>query len=104
MLQHQIVAEGLMGAEFSFILEFAYIPLYCEWTKRVLACFSQRLRDCSLYQAIYASLYSYNRDAHVLHAFCESWCPTTNALHTLSGKLSMSLWDLRCLSGLPIYG
>ena len=54
-------------------------------------------------QAAYASLYSYSRDAYVLRAFCESWCPTTNALHTLSGEPLISLWDLHHLGGLLIY-
>jgi len=43
-------------------------------------------------------------DMHVVHAFCESWCPTTNTLHTISGEMSISLWDLHKLGRLPING
>lgn len=41
---------------------------------------------------------------NVMHAFCELWCPLTNTLHTPHGELSISLWDLRSLDGLPIDG
>ena len=84
-LGRQIIAgKARCGKTLLLYQELGYIPLYWELTERVLACFGTHLRDCSLYQAVYASLYSYSRDAHVLRDFCESWCPTTNTLHTLS--------------------
>jgi len=105
MLGRQIiVGKARWGPSLLLYGESAYIPLYWEWMVRVVACFGQRLRDCSLYQAVYASLYSYSLNADVLHVVCESWCPTTNTLHTLSGELSISLWVLHRLGGLPIYG
>jgi len=70
-----------MGAELAFVWG---------WMERMLAHFDQHLRDYSLHQAVYASLYSY-----------ESWHSTTN---TLSGELSLSLWDVHRLGGLSIYG
>ena len=53
---------------------------------------------------MYASLYTYDHDPHVIRAFCEAWCPEINTLHTISGEISISLWDLYKLGGLPIYG
>ena len=53
---------------------------------------------------MYTSLYTYDRDPHVICAFCEAWCPETNTLHTISGEMSISMWDLYKLGGLPIYG
>jgi len=104
-LGRQIIAgKARCGKTLLLYQELGYIPLYWELTERVLTCFGLYLRDCSLYQAVYASLYSYNRDAYVLHALCGSWCPTTNTLHTLSRELSISLWDLHRLGGLLIYG
>nr|GMD87015.1 ABC transporter G family member 11 [Ipomoea batatas] len=38
------------------------------------------------------------------HAFCEAWCPKTNSLLTSAGELSISLWDIHVLCGLPISG
>ncbi|XP_021299429.1 uncharacterized protein LOC110428080 [Herrania umbratica] len=54
--------------------------------------------------AIYASLYTYDRNKGVIRAFCESWCPTTNTIHTAFGEASLSLWDLHKLGGLPLHG
>ena len=51
-----------------------------------------------------AFLYSYNHDVHVLHAFCEDWCRTTNTPHTMSEGISIFLSDLYRLGDLPISG
>ncbi|KAL2897344.1 Alanine--tRNA ligase [Bienertia sinuspersici] len=45
----------------------------------------------------------HGEDSDILRVFCESWCPTTNMLHNIADKLSMSLWDLYKLGGLPIF-
>ena len=103
MLEHHIISEqSRWDPNILLYGDFGYIPWYWEWTEHVLSCFEVRLRRCALYQAVYASLYSYSRDIHVLCTFCESWYPTTNTLHTISGKMSISLWDLHRLGGLPI--
>jgi len=53
MLGRQIIAwKDQWGPNLLLYGEFPYIPLYWEWTERVLACFGQCLRDCSYYQAI----------------------------------------------------
>ncbi|KAK9750450.1 hypothetical protein RND81_02G197700 [Saponaria officinalis] len=54
--------------------------------------------------AVYASLYSYDRNEHIMRAFFKCYCVDTNTLHTEEGKLSISLWDLHKLGGLPING
>ncbi|KAK4404344.1 hypothetical protein Sango_0803000 [Sesamum angolense] len=36
--------------------------------------------------------------------FCEAWCPLTNTLLTSAGEMSISLWDLHELVGLPMMG
>ncbi|KAL2943450.1 Tropomyosin [Bienertia sinuspersici] len=77
---------------------------YWEWTEDILFRFEEPLQLSSIYDAVYASLYSYAKDINVMRAFCESWCPTTNTLHTQLGELSISLWDLYKLGGLPISG
>ena len=84
--------------------DFGYIPLFWEWTEYVLSCFEARLQRCALYEAVYTSLYSYSRDMHLVRALCESWCPTTNTLHTIFKEMSISLWDLYNLGRLPISG
>ncbi|KAL2942840.1 Tropomyosin [Bienertia sinuspersici] len=87
-----------------FIGDFFFIPGYWEWTEDVLSRYGDILELCSVRDAVYASLYSYDRDTNILRAFCESWCPSTNTLHTMAGEFSISLWDLYKLGGLPISG
>ena len=98
------IRKSRWGLNMLFYGEFGYIYLHYEWTEHVLSCFEQRFWSCSLYQVVYASLYSYSCNVHILRAFYESWCPTINTLHTVSVKMSISLWDLHRLCGLPING
>jgi len=83
--------------------EFSFILKYWEWVEHILSCFESQLRTCCLFDVAYASLYTYDRDPHVIHVFCEAWCPETNTLHNISGEISLSLWDLYKLGGLLIY-
>lgn len=71
--------------------EFSYTEFYWEWLEDVLNRSSDRIRDAGLYKAVYASLFSYDRVAPVIRAFCEYWCPATNTLHTSQGEMSISL-------------
>ncbi|KAL2941883.1 Tuftelin [Bienertia sinuspersici] len=77
---------------------------YWEWTEDVLSRYVDILELCSVRDAVYASLYSYDRDTNILRAVYESWCPSTNTFHTMVGELSISLWNLYKLGGLPISG
>jgi len=91
MLGRRIISrESRWGPNMLLDGDFSYIPLYWEWTEHVLYYFKARLQRCALYQAVYASLYSYGRDMHILRAFRQSLCPTTNTLHTISTKMSIS--------------
>ncbi|KAH9614555.1 hypothetical protein KSS87_007820 [Heliosperma pusillum] len=82
--------------------ESKHIPGYWEWTEDVLARFDDTLEASSLSSAVSASLYSYDKNVHVMRAFFEGWCSTTNTLQTREGELSISLWDLKMLGGLSI--
>jgi len=70
----------------------------------VLSYFGQHLRSCLLYQAVYASFYSYSYDVHISYAFCENWCLISNTLHIVTGEMLVSLWDLHRIGGLLING
>ena len=39
-----------------------------------------------------------------MQAFFEYWCPATNTLHTSVGEISITLWDLCRIGGLPLFG
>ena len=39
-----------------------------------------------------------------MQAFFEYWCPAINTLHTSVGEISITLWDLCRIGGLPLFG
>ena len=83
--------------------EFSYLPKYWEWLEDILSRNTKVLSDANLYEPLLASLFTYDRNPHVLQAFLECWCTATNTLHTSVGEVSISLWDLHSISGLPVY-
>ncbi|XP_073066001.1 uncharacterized protein [Primulina eburnea] len=87
-----------------FTGEFHYIKGYWEWTEDILSRCDHKLRAAQIYDPVYASLFTYDRNTNIMKAFCEAWCPANNTLLTSLGELSISLWDLHSLSGLPITG
>ncbi|KAJ8422773.1 LOW QUALITY PROTEIN: hypothetical protein Cgig2_014321 [Carnegiea gigantea] len=72
-----------------------------EWTKQALVCFEEPLKGASIYGAVGVSQFPYHFDAN---AFCELWGPLTNTLHYGAGEVSISLYDLGRIGGLPILG
>ena len=84
--------------------EFSYLPKYWKWLEDILSRNTKVLSDANLYKPLLASLFMYDRNPHVLQAFLECWCTATNTLHTSVGEVSISLWDLHLIGGLPVYG
>ncbi|KAH7845734.1 hypothetical protein Vadar_005411 [Vaccinium darrowii] len=84
--------------------QFSFTERYWEWVEDVLGRFSEVLSSARIYGAVYASLFTYSRDEDLIRSFYELWCPSTNTLHTQEGELSISLWDLTYIGGLPVYG
>ncbi|KAH6802992.1 hypothetical protein C2S51_034438 [Perilla frutescens var. frutescens] len=104
-LGRRIVEEGVTwGDNVNFVGEFHYFYGYWEWTEDILSRCESELRQAGIFDSVYASLFTYDRSTEIMKAFCEAWCPLTNTLLTSSGELSISLWDLHFLSGLPVYG
>jgi hypothetical protein len=83
---------------------FSYTEFYWEWVEDILSRNGKLIRETGLYRAIFALLFSYDRVAAVIRAFCAYWYPATNTLHTSRGEMSISLWDMDQLGGLPIAG
>ncbi|KAL0370629.1 UNVERIFIED_CONTAM: hypothetical protein Sangu_0381000 [Sesamum angustifolium] len=75
-----------------------------KWTKDVLNRYEDRLRHLKIYDIVYASLFTYDHNSDIVKAFCEVWWPLTNTLLTSAGEMSISLWDLHELVGLPMAG
>lgn len=74
-----------------------------EWTmcRASLMSYSRKPRYMILSLPLLSS-YAYH--ASINRAFCECWCPATNTLHTSIGEISISLWDMNHIIGLPIHG
>nr|GLL45000.1 uncharacterized protein LOC109157656 [Ipomoea trifida] len=96
--------EVKWGYDIDFRGEFIYTPGYWEWAEDVLNLFRKPLREGVIYDAVFASLFTYDRNVDIVQAFCEAWCPRTNTLITSSGEMSISLRDLYTLGGLPLLG
>nr|GMD01357.1 ABC transporter G family member 11 [Ipomoea batatas] len=88
----------------SFKGEFSFTKGYWEWTEVILSRHRNLLEAVTIYDGIYASLFTYDHSTYIVQAFCEAWCPKTNSLLTSAGELSISLWDIHVLCGLPISG
>ncbi|KAF7143338.1 hypothetical protein RHSIM_Rhsim05G0112600 [Rhododendron simsii] len=105
LLGHRIQTEEVVwGNTFKAIVDPSYCEGYWEWLEDILSRHEQMLKKAKIYEAIYASLFSYDRLGSVMRHFCELWSPSTNTLHTAVGEMSISLWDLKALGGLPISG
>nr|GLL39577.1 uncharacterized protein LOC109157656 [Ipomoea trifida] len=87
--------EVKWGNDIDFRGEFIYTPGYWEWAEDVLNLFKTTLREGMIYDAVFASLFTYDRNVDIVQAFCEAWCPRTNTLITSSGEMSISLRDLK---------
>ncbi|XP_051131227.1 uncharacterized protein LOC127251539 [Andrographis paniculata] len=88
----------------SFDGNFSYVAGYWEWAEDVLDRCEIPLKRGCIYDAVYASLFSYDYSPEIVKAVCEAWCPKTNTLLTAAGEVSISLRDLASLAGLPILG
>ncbi|KAH0633131.1 hypothetical protein KY284_035917 [Solanum tuberosum] len=82
--------------------EYHCIPGYWEWTEDVLSKNGQSLNNAYFRDAIFASLFTYDRNSSTIQVFCEAWFPQTNTLLTSTREASISLWDLHILGGLSI--
>ncbi|CAH9114560.1 unnamed protein product [Cuscuta epithymum] len=104
-LGRRIIDENLpLTKSLSFGGEFRFVTGYWDWAEDVLSLSKNVLEEGLIYDAIYASLFTYDRCTNAMQAFCEAWCPTTNTLLTPIGELTITLWDLHVIGGLPIIG
>ncbi|KAK4400533.1 hypothetical protein Sango_1159400 [Sesamum angolense] len=97
-----IEGDAKWDVDLRFIREFRYTKGYWEWTEDVLSRCGDRLCHIKIYDAVYASLFTYDHNSDIVKAFCEAWCPLKNTLVTSAGEMPISLWDLHELAGLPM--
>ena len=58
----------------------SFIPLYWEWLEDVLSQCKGLLNDVNHSEAVFAPLFTYDYNEHLVKAFCECWSPMTNIL------------------------
>ncbi|KAH0769088.1 hypothetical protein KY290_013069 [Solanum tuberosum] len=81
-----------------------YTPSYLEWVEDVMPRHKEILELIKVYDVVYTSLFTYDYDDNILHVFCELWHPSTNTLSSFIREMSISLWDLQAIGGLPVQG
>ncbi|KAJ8427083.1 hypothetical protein Cgig2_008952 [Carnegiea gigantea] len=104
LLRHDIESERRSWAKLPLHGEFSYKPLYWEWLEGILVHCKDKLTTLHLFDALYASLFLYDRCSNLIRTVCEYWYPETNTLHTSKGEVSPSIFDIYSFLRLPISG
>ena len=86
-----IFRKARWGSALKIYGEFFFIFNYWEWLEDFLSRSYETLKKACIYKAVYASLFTYDRNSDIFRAFCEAWCPQKNSLHIYVGELSISL-------------
>ncbi|KAI0531453.1 hypothetical protein KFK09_001008 [Dendrobium nobile] len=84
---------------------FRMLKGYISWARHVLRAHHEVLKQAGVYRAIYASLFDYSRLSYGwLQALAEHWDSVTNTIWIGPNEMTITLWDLHLVSGLPILG
>ncbi|PHT89744.1 hypothetical protein T459_04857 [Capsicum annuum] len=60
--------------------EFYYVTCYWEWVEDVFNHSKEVLERTKIYDAVFASLFTYDVNENILQAFCELWHSSTNTI------------------------
>ncbi|KAI0497648.1 hypothetical protein KFK09_020881 [Dendrobium nobile] len=78
---------------------------YVRWARYTLQMHQEVLKQAGVYEAIYISLFDYSRlSSSWLQSIIEHWDSATNTCWVGPNELTVTLWDLCTISGLPILG
>jgi Plant mobile domain len=99
-----IDGEASRWDDISFAIPLRYYDHQLEWTRYILMRESSTLQRAGVYDIIFLSMFSYHIDTTWLWAFCERWNYSTNSLFVDDRELTPTLWEVRQLTGLPIFG
>ncbi|KAL0915257.1 hypothetical protein M5K25_015660 [Dendrobium thyrsiflorum] len=91
--------DSVFGSPFRMLRGYVY------WARHVLRAHHEVLKQAGVYKAIYASLFDYSRLSYSwLQALVEHWNTVTNTCWIGPNEMTVTLWDLHVVSGLPILG
>ena len=79
-------------------------PGYEAWASRIVEQHEETLKQVGLLRAIQATSSHFHREPCVYKGFLNHWSSITNSFHLPYGEMSISLWDLYRIAGLPIRG
>ena len=79
-------------------------PGQVELTRFILHWEREALETAGIYKAVFLSLFMYSVDLSFFRGFAERWNYASNTLVLEDREITISLWDLRMISGLPIFG
>ncbi|MCE3216020.1 hypothetical protein HAX54_004479 [Datura stramonium] len=86
-LGHRIVRGDIRWGEIVvFEGEYHHIPGYWEWTEDTLGRSQEVLVTTDIYDAVYASLFTYNRNSDILGSFYEEVIPDATELTCVDAK------------------
>ncbi|KAL0910558.1 hypothetical protein M5K25_021552 [Dendrobium thyrsiflorum] len=78
---------------------------YVMWARYTLQMHQKVLKQAGIYEAIYISLFDYSRlSSSWLQSIIEHWDRATNTCWVGPNEMTITLWDLYTISGLPILG
>ncbi|XP_058108503.1 uncharacterized protein LOC131251659 [Magnolia sinica] len=77
---------------------------YSAWTKAILKKYKDVLVAAKIFSAIEATSEFFHKDTMIYKGFLKYWSSTTNSFHLPIGEVSITLWDLHRMAGLPISG
>ncbi|KAL0906772.1 hypothetical protein M5K25_025293 [Dendrobium thyrsiflorum] len=84
---------------------FSMLKGYVCWARYVLRAHRRVLQQAGVYRAIYASLFDYSRLSYSwLQTLVEHWDSITNTCWIGPNEMTITLWDLQLISGLPTLG
>ncbi|MGV7343496.1 hypothetical protein PJI17_32885, partial [Mycobacterium kansasii] len=74
---------------------------YSEWAAAILSKYGRTLFRVGIFHAIEATSFPFCKETSILKAFLNYWCPSTNSFHLPEGEMSITLWDIFKITGLP---
>jgi Plant mobile domain len=99
-----IDGEASRWAAISLVVPLRRHDYQLEWTRYILMRESGVLRSAGIYDFIFLSMFSYHIDTAWLWAFCERWNYSINTLFINDHEMTLTLWEIHQLLGLPIFG